>query len=196
MFKVNSPLSYGVDFGHRKSPSVHIQQLKLYNKPIDDIVVGRVTSVLEEDTPQDDIRGRMTDTTVTTSPLTDEQQLQIKRIEEDFSDTLTKTPGCTDQAVDIDTGTSDPLFQRAYDTPTMLREHIDKELDWLEEKGYIRPSQSRWASPIVAVKKPDGTARLCMDYRRLNALTKQTPFFMPRIDEVLESVGQASFIRS
>ena len=44
------------------------------------------------------------------------------------------------------------------------------------------------------MKKPDGTARLCVDYRKLNSLTKQTPFFMPRIDEVLEGVGQASFI--
>ena len=47
---------------------------------------------------------------------------------------------------------------------------------------------------MVAVKKPDGTARLCVDYRRLNATTKQTPFYMPRIKEVLEGVGQASFI--
>ena len=193
--KVNSPLSYGVDFGLRKSPSVHIQQLKPYHKPVDEIVVGRVTSVLEEDTLQDDIRNRMTETKVTPTSLTEEQLLQIKQIEDDFSDTLTKIPGCTDQAVfDIDTGTSEPLFQRAYDTPTVLKDHVDKELEWLTEQGYIRPSQSRWASPIVAVKKPDGTARLCVDYCRLNALTKQTPFFMPRIDEVLESVGQASFI--
>ena len=47
---------------------------------------------------------------------------------------------------------------------------------------------------MVAVTKPDGMARLCVDYRRLNGLTRQTPFYMPRIDEVLEGVGQASFI--
>ena len=46
----------------------------------------------------------------------------------------------------------------------------------------------------MAVRKPDGTARLCVDYRRLNSLTRQTPFYMPRIDKVLEGVGQASFI--
>ena len=47
---------------------------------------------------------------------------------------------------------------------------------------------------MVAVIKPDGTARLCVDYRRLNTITKQTPFYMPRVEEVLEGVGQASFI--
>ena len=157
--------------------------------------MGRVQSVLEEDTLQDDIRNRMTETKVTPTSLIEEQLLQIKQIEDDLSDTLTKEPGCTDQAVfDIDTGTSEPLFQRAYDTPTVLKDYIDKELEWLTEQEYIRPSQSRWASPIVVVKKPDGTARLCVDYHRLNALTKQTPFFMPCIDEVVESVGQASFI--
>ena len=39
-----------------------------------------------------------------------------------------------------------------------------------------------------------GTARLCVDYRRLNSITRQTPFYMPRVEEVLEGVGQASFI--
>ena len=47
---------------------------------------------------------------------------------------------------------------------------------------------------MVAVKKPDRTARLCVDYRRLNNITRQTPFYMPRVEEVLEGVGQASFI--
>ena len=193
--KVNSPLSYGIDFGHRKSPSVHIQQLKKYHKPVGDTVVGRVTSVLEQDTPQDDIRDRMAETKVVPTSLTERQKEQIQQVEHDYRDILTKTPGCTDQAVfDIDTGTHEPLFQRAYNTPIALKEHIDRELDWLIQQGYIRPSSSRWASPIVAVKKPDGTARLCVDYRKLNSLTRQTPFFMPRIDEVLEGVGQASFI--
>ena len=106
-----------------------------------------------------------------------------------------KDPGCTESVqFSIDTGDSPPLFQRAYNTPISLREHIDRELEWLLEKGYIRPSSSPWASPMVAVKKPDGTARLCVDYRRLNTITKQTPFYMPRVEEVLEGVGQASFI--
>ena len=47
---------------------------------------------------------------------------------------------------------------------------------------------------MVAVRKPDCTARLCVDYRKLNGITRQTPFYMLRIDEVLEGVGQASFI--
>ena len=86
------------------------------------------------------------------------------------------------------------MFQRAYNTPIALKDDIDKELDWLLENESIHPSSSPWASPMVAVKKPDGTACLCIDYRRLNGITRQTPFYMPRVEEVLEGVGQASFI--
>ena len=49
-------------------------------------------------------------------------------------------------------------------------------------------------SPMVSVKKPDGTATLCVDFKKINAVTRQQPFFMPRVEEVLEGVGKASFI--
>ena len=170
--KVNSPLSYGVDFGYRKSPSIHVQQIKLYHEPTCDNVVGRITSVLEPDTSQDDIRDRLTGINVEKGIMTESQKADIATIESDYRDILTKDPGCTESVqFSIETGDNPPLFQRAYNTPTALREHIDRELEWLLHRGYIRPSSSPWASPMVAVRKPDGTARLCVDYRRLNAIT-------------------------
>ena len=47
---------------------------------------------------------------------------------------------------------------------------------------------------MVTVRKPDGSARLCVDFKRINAVTRQQPFFMPRVEEVLEGVGKATFI--
>jgi len=87
-----------------------------------------------------------------------------------------------------------PVYQRAYNTPAHFRSSIDLEIDWLLEKGFIQPSSSQWASPIVAVRKPDGSARLCVDFKRVNALTTDQPFYMPRVEEVLEGIGQASFV--
>ena len=74
---------------------------------------------------------------------------------------MTKEPGLTDMAeFAIDTGESSPIAQRPYNTPLTLRDSVDKELDWLLEQGYMRESESQWASPMVTVKKPDGTARM------------------------------------
>ena len=47
---------------------------------------------------------------------------------------------------------------------------------------------------MVTVRKPDGTARLCVDFKRINQITRQTPFYMPRMEEVLEGVGKAKYI--
>ena len=80
----------------------------------------------------------------------------------------------------METGTHDPIAQRPYNTPLSLRESVDKEIDWLLEKGYIRASESHWASPMVTVKKPDGFARICIDFKMINAITTPLlPFYMP-----------------
>ena len=47
---------------------------------------------------------------------------------------------------------------------------------------------------MVTVRKADGSARLCVDFRRINSLTRQQPFFMPRVEEVVEGIGRAKFI--
>ena len=53
------------------------------------------------------------------------------------------------------------------------------------EQGVIRPSSSPWASPIVLVAKKEGSTRFCVDYRKLNAITKPDVFPLPRIDDSL-----------
>ena len=166
------------------------------NSPVvTDPRVSRVTSVLEPDSPGDEITDRLAEVKIEGDDLSPSQKADIAKVELTFADILTKDPGLTDLVqFEMDTGDHPPLFQRAYNTPTALKESIDKELDWLLEKGFIRPSTSSWASPLVAVKKPDGTARLCVDYRRINVITRQIPFYMPQVEEVLEGVGQARYI--
>ena len=62
------------------------------------------------------------------------------------------------------------------------------------ELGIVRPSKSPWASPVVVVPKPDGTIRFCIDYRKLNNITKMDAYPIPRMDQMLEKVAQARYI--
>ena len=67
--------------------------------------------------------------------------------------------------------------------PYRLPEHKRKE------------SHSAWASPIVLVNKPDGTIRFCVDYRKVNSVSKFDAYPMPRVDELLDWLGTANFFR-
>ena len=55
----------------------------------------------------------------------------------------------------------------------------------------IEEAECEWASPILFVPKPDGTIRFCVDYRRLNAMTVRDSYPIPRMDECIDSLGDA-----
>ena len=64
------------------------------------------------------------------------------------------------------------------------------------QQNIIRPLSSPWASPIVLVKKKNGKTRFCVDYRKLNKVTKRDAYPLPRIDEILDSLGKAKWFSS
>src|SRR5436190_4257868 len=71
--------------------------------------------------------------------------------------------------------------------PTELIE-LQKQLRELQDLGYIQRSTSPWGAPFLFVKKTDGTFRLCVDYRRLNAVTVKNKYPMPRIDDLFDQL--------
>ncbi len=93
----------------------------------------------------------------------------------------------------IDTGDAVPIRQRPYRVPESQKEEVLRQLRKLEEAGIISASNSPWASPLVIVKKKDSTLRLCVDYRKLNAVTRKDSFPLPRIDELLDHLGNAQY---
>ena len=57
-------------------------------------------------------------------------------------------------------------------------------------KGFIAPSQAPYASPVLFVKKPNGSLRFCIDYRKLNVLTRKDRYLLPLIDETLARISR------
>jgi hypothetical protein len=82
-----------------------------------------------------------------------------------------------------------PLAQRAYRAPLLRRRLIDEEIDKMLRDGVIRPSQSPWSSPVLVVPKKGSGARVVVDYRRLNSVTKRDQYPLPYIQEIFDTVG-------
>ena len=89
----------------------------------------------------------------------------------------------------IVTGDAPPIKQPSRPIPVARQHEICKLLDEMLQKDVIQPSASPWASPVVLVQKKDGTMRFCIDYRKLNAVTRKDAYPLPRIDETLEALG-------
>ena len=84
-----------------------------------------------------------------------------------------------------------PFAQTPYRmAPAELRE-LKRQLEELLEKGYIRPSFSPWGSPVLFVRKKDGSLRLCIDYRKLNQVTIKNRYPLPRIDDLFDQLQSA-----
>ncbi|XP_068229342.1 uncharacterized protein [Palaemon carinicauda] len=81
-------------------------------------------------------------------------------------------------------------FQTQCDNRAILK----KETDFLLQHGFAEPSISPWASPRVLVEKPDGSYRLCTDFRRLNEVTVSDSYPLPRVDDLIDQVSNAVYV--
>ena len=95
---------------------------------------------------------------------------------------------------EIDTGDARPIRQHPRRIPYgEAREEASKQVKALLRGNLVRPSNSPWAQPIVMVRKKDGSWRMCVDYRRVNAITRKDSFPLPRIDEALDALSGSRY---
>ena len=94
---------------------------------------------------------------------------------------------------EIRTGQAKPIRQPARRPPRSFEGEEEKIIEEQLKAGVIRPSSSPWASPIVYVKKKDGTIRPCVDYRKLNAVTEFDSFPLPRTDDCFDCLGGSKY---
>ena len=88
----------------------------------------------------------------------------------------------------IHTGDAIPIRQPARRLPPAKMNEAMKAIDDMHQEGIIEPSLSPWASPIILVRK-DGSTRFCVDYRKLNQVTRKDLYPLPHIDDTLEGLN-------
>ncbi|GFT60659.1 transposon Tf2-9 polyprotein [Trichonephila clavipes] len=132
--------------------------------------------------------------------LSDEQRNKLSELLRKFSGLFTKTDKSTAAKTNVKhrifTGDHAPINQRAYRVSPTERRIIHEEVQKMLDEGIIQPSESPWSSPIVLVRKKDGSWRFCVDYRKLNNVTKKDVYPLPRIDDTLDCLKGAMFFSS
>ena len=91
----------------------------------------------------------------------------------------------------IITNDAPPVRMPFYRQPPHLQKEIDRQVQELLENDIIEESNSEYHSPVVLVKKKDGKFRFCVDYRKLNKITKPLSFPLPRLECVFDTVAEA-----
>ena len=86
-----------------------------------------------------------------------------------------------------------PVFSQPRRAGPAAREAETEEVRKMLDLKVIEPASTEWASPIVLAPKPDGSWRFCVDYRRLNDITVKDSYPLPRMDECLDSLGEAKY---
>ena len=91
--------------------------------------------------------------------------------------------------MDINLTDSVPVQKRYNSIPQLLHAEVKQYVEDLLNRDWIPKSRSAYSSPVVCVRKRDGTLRLCIDYRQLNAKTIRDSHPLPRVQDTLQSLG-------
>lgn len=96
----------------------------------------------------------------------------------------------------ITTSTQTPIASPPYRLSSSKKQILENEIKNMLENGIIEECESSWASPVVLIPKKDGTTRVCIDYRQLNAITTPDTYPMPRIDDLLHDAVPSEYMTS
>ena len=129
--------------------------------------------------------------------LTQSQQEDVKQILTHYAPTFSNKPGIAKGVMhQIDTGDAKPIALAPYRITGHYIKTVTEEVQEMLKAGIIVPSSSAWAAPVLLLDKPDGTIRFCLDFRRLNHVTKSDAYPMPRLDNLIEKIGSCKYISS
>ena len=167
--------------------------LKLF-KPVDDV---QVDTVVTEDTATtsetSESSGEKWQPKADLDHLSPEERKQVEEVLLEECDVFAKDDtdigDISDLQMNINLSDEIPVNEAYRHLPRKLYDDVKNYLNDLIVNGWIRESKSAYASPIVCVRKKDGSMRLCVDYRRLNLKTIPDRHPIPRVQDLLDGLG-------
>ena len=131
-----------------------------------------------------------------TSHLTDLQRYDLSELFKKFPNVIKDIPGlCTVMMHDVTlTDGATPIKQSPYRLNPQKRLRMRDAVKYLLDNGLAEPCFSPWASPCLLTPKPDGTDRLCTDFRKVNQITVVDSYPLPRLDDLVDSVGSSQCV--
>ena len=118
--------------------------------------------------------------------VTSSQREELQSLLQGHSAVFDTSPGHTEVVEHrIKTVDGKPVYHPPYRIPQAWQSKVQDKVQTMLEAGIIVPSSSPWTSPLVPVRKKDGSLRLCVNYRRLNQVTQEDRYPMPRVEDML-----------
>ncbi len=122
--------------------------------------------------------------------LTAEQIKSLKKTLHDYHDVFTQYENDLERTsliqLQINTGNHSLIKQASKRVPLAKREKMESLIESMKGPGIIKPSSSPWSSPVTLVPKKDDTTRFCVDYQKLNEVTRKDSYPLPRIDGIFD----------
>ena len=213
--KRNSQFNYTVRKGD-KMKMYHINRLLRYHdrskvigdRPKTDVVLSAgLASVINETDDDDNSDGieaiptlEMTGVSGELGKVKINKELSVVQIDQinsilnTFKEIISDIPGKAKvEEFKIELTSDKPVTLKPYTVPLHMQDTLKKEIESMLELGIIEESDSPYASPVVLVKKKDSTVRPCVDYRRLNAITRFDADVIPDQEDLFVQLNKAIF---
>ncbi|XP_064465312.1 uncharacterized protein LOC135376767 [Ornithodoros turicata] len=138
---------------------------------------------------------RVVNVAVDSSQVNEKQLNELRDLLGRFQDVFSDKPGRTSLVShDIEVESQDAVKCKPYRLSMNEKDILKKEIDKMIELGVIEEGTSDYTSPIILVRAPGKDPRPCVDYRKLNAVTKDLIYPIPNIEERIETVSRAKYI--
>ena len=198
------PVDYEIEMGDRrkKRKIFHVNLLKEFVRRVPEVLIGvGIKDVIGDEEGQDKDLTWTGDSLEDTGICIDgglslDQKDELSSLLSEYDEVFQNRPGKTtviDHDIEMEPGVI-PVRQRPYRIPQAKLEKAKREVEMMLELGVIEESNSPWSSPFILVPKPDGTPRFCVNYKKVNKLSKFDAYPMPLMEEVIERIGPAKYI--